>query len=104
MRSGQRKRKVVVERLTSARGTYGEQTETWATLASHFANIKPMQGTETVQGGKIDPKVTHLFTFRKADITPADRITVDGRVFNISRVLNDESRGTDQLVTAIENV
>lgn len=105
MRAGRRNRKITIQRLTSGRGDYGEVTEdTWATHKQPFANVKQISGGETIQGGQVDAKATHMFTIRKTDVTPADRISYDSRIFNISRVINPEERGIDQQIIAIEDV
>ncbi len=104
MRAGPRNKLVTIERSTDTRGDYGEVTESWATLSTAWANIKPMQGGETIQGGQVDATVTHVITLRKTDITADDRINHDNRIFNITRVLNPEERGADQVILAIENV
>lgn len=104
MRAGKRTKKITIQRSTDARGSYGEVTESWATLSQPYANIKPMTGGETIQGGQVDAKVTHMITLRKTDVTPDDRISYSGRIFNISRVFNPEERGYDQVIMAIEDV
>lgn len=104
MRAGRLKRKVTIERYTTARGDYGEEVETWATLLAVWASIEPMTGTEAIQGGAVDAKVTHMITMRHTDITPADRITWSSRTFNITRVLDIEERGKKLLIEAIEIV
>ncbi len=104
MMAGRRNKKVIIERSTAGRGSYGEETETWATLSQPFANIKPLSGGETIQGGQVDAKVTHLITIRKTDVTANDRINHGGRIFNITRVLNPEERGVDQKILVVEDV
>ena len=104
MKAGRRNKKVTVERMTAGRGDYGEEIETWATLSTAWVHIKPLSGDEKIQGGQVDAKATHLITFRKTDITPADRITRSSRVFNIVNVFNPEERGYDQQVLVFEDV
>jgi len=104
VRAGLRNKKVIIQRSTAGRGTYGEETEIWSTLSQPFANIKALTGGETIHGGKVDARVTHLITLRKTDITATDRINHGGRIFNITRVLNPEGRGVDQQVLVVEDV
>ncbi len=104
MRAGRLRKKVTIERYTATRGSYGEEVETWATLLAVWAAIEPASGTEAVQGGAVDAKVTHMVTMRHTDITQADRITWSSRVFNIVRVLDRQERGTELKIEAIEVV
>ena len=104
MRAGRRSKKVTIQRTTPTRGSYGEEVEVWATLSQPFVNIKTISGSETIQGGQVDAKSTHLITLRKTDITPTDRILHGSRVFNIVSVMNPEERGFDQVVQVMEDV
>ncbi len=104
MSQGQRNQKVIVQRATITRGEFGEEIETWATLSEQWVNIKSTSGGEPIRGGKVDSETTHLITLRETDITTKDRILHGTRVFNISRVINDEGRGFDQQVLAHEDV
>lgn len=104
MRAGRLRKKVTIERYTTARGTYGEETETWATLLSVWAAIEPISGGEAIQGGTVDAKVSHMITMRYTDITPADRITFSGRTFNLKSVLDREERGVKLQIEALEVV
>lgn len=104
MRAGQLRKKVTIERYATARGSYGEEVETWSTLLAVWAAIEPISGSEGIQGGALDAKVTHLITMRHTDITQADRITWSSRTFNISRVLDIGERGVKLQIEAIEIV
>jgi SPP1 family predicted phage head-tail adaptor len=104
MRAGRRSKKVTIQRSTPSRGDYGEEVEAWATLSQPFVNIKTISGSETIQGGQLDSKSTHLITLRETDVTPADRILHGSRVFNIVSVMNPEERGYDQVLQVIEDV
>lgn len=104
MRAGRLRKKVTIERYTTARGSYGEEVETWATLLSVWASIEPMTGNEKIQGGAVDAKVTHMIKMRDTDITPADRITWSSRTFNITKVLDVSERGRELVIEAIESV
>lgn len=104
MRAGQRDKKITVQRATITRGDFGEEIETWASLGDHWVNIKSVSGGEPIRGGKVDSQTSHIVTFRKTDLTTKDRILHGTRVFNISRILNDEQRGIDQQVMVYEDV
>lgn len=104
MKAGRRNKKVTIQRTTPTRGDFGEEVEAWATLSQPFVNIKTISGGETIQGGQIDARSTHLISLRKTDITPADRIMHGSRVFNIVSVTDPEERGVDQVVQVVEDV
>lgn len=104
MRAGRRSKKVIIQRSTPTRGSYGEEVESWATLSEPWVNIKTIAGTETIQGGQIDAKSTHLISLRDTDVTPNDRILHGSRVFNIVKVMGPEERGFDQVLQVSEDV
>ena len=104
MRAGRRTKKIIIQRSTPSRGDYGEEVQAWATLSQPFANIKTVSGSETIQGGQIDAKSTHLITLRETDVTPNDRIKHGSRIFNIVKVMNPEERGFDQVLQVSEDV
>jgi len=104
MRAGALNKRVIIERKTDARGTYGEPVATWATLLTVWAGIKPVSGNEQVQGGQLDATATHSITMRHTDILSTDRINFGGRIFNIVSVLDQEERGRELKIMAIEDV
>lgn len=84
MRAGKLDREITIERATTAVGDAGTITETWAAFATLRAELVDTGADEA------DPaitKATVLFRTRfVSGVTVADRISFDGRQFNIKHV------------------
>lgn len=104
MRAGKLRHLVSIERAAKTRGEYGEEVETWAELRNAWVEIKPISGSETIQGGQVDARVTHQIAMRHGEIVNSDRINFSGRIFNLTRVLDIHERGRELLILAIEDV
>lgn len=82
----------------------GEETETWADLATAVpCRIAPIGGGETgVTGGRVAEQTTHTVTFTaEQDVTERDRIVVSGVTYNVTLV---RKRGSWELSRRVEVV
>lgn len=66
----------------------GGATKTVATLASHWAHIRPMTGGEVLAAGRIEQRVNYLVVIRSAgaDVRPGDVIDWDGREMPVREI------------------
>ncbi len=104
MRAGRLRKRVIIERASTAVDEYGEEIETWATLTTVWAGVEPVSGKERIQGGQAKAITTHLIIMRHTDITNNDRINLSGRIFNIESVINRDERNKELQIMAVENV
>ena len=84
----------IIHRATLASDGMGGQTETWPAIGTVAARLYPTQGysgNERMMGAQ-DMSITDWWLTLPfdADITAADVVKVDGRVFRVQEVNNDE--------------
>lgn len=87
------RRRVQVQSRTVTQDTYGAASQTWATVAVRWASVEPLSGREQWQAQQARPDVTHRVRLRRlAGLTARHRFLIDGRVLNITSVLDIEDR------------
>ena len=71
----------------------GGAVVTWSTIAEVWAAIRPQGGSEAVFAEAVSGVVTHDITIRhRAGVVPAMRFSWDGRIFEITAVLDIDER------------
>lgn len=81
----------------------GGQTEEWAVVASAWAKIEPVKSYERFVALQTETHVSHKITIRYNPIvTTAKRILFDGRVFDITGVINVNEDNVAMVITAME--
>ena len=84
--------RVTLERFTATQDSTGQMIEAWAPLASVWAAVEPQAGREFVAAGAQQSELTTKIRIRhRPGITSADRVTHDGRVYNIASVVDYRS-------------
>ena len=103
MRAGNLRHLVVIQRATVARDAHGQETRTWARLATVKADIQPIRAREFVEGGATVSDVSHKIIMRHfPGLLPTDRILYAQRTFNIAAVINPGERNIMTEVIATE--
>lgn len=104
------KHRIVIQDYTEAVDDFGAPVETWGTLTTVWAYIKPMSGGERVIQEQLQATATHKFTVRYIadleDIASSARwrISWDSRLFNIRQVRNIDTENRFMEIIAEENV
>jgi SPP1 family predicted phage head-tail adaptor len=75
---------VLIERPTVS--SEFAQTTTWATVATVMGNLRLQGANESIDYGGDNVRSTHRLVTAVTDITESDRITVDGRVYQVRYV------------------
>lgn len=90
MAAGNLDRRVRLERATRAANAFNELVETWATLATVWAEYEPLRDAERYAAGQVGATATARFRIRYsstvADLGPLDRLVYDGRTYDIHAV------------------
>lgn len=98
---------VELQSPTTTTSSRGARTHTYTTYARVWAGFQPqsMAASEGTMGGKISQQSRILIRmYRRDDVLPNHRIVWDdGRVFQISGVIN-EFAGNDEMVVAAARV
>jgi head-tail adaptor len=78
VRGGTLDRRVVIQRKTSAPSAAGAEVETWSTLATRWAAVRPILGDERTGAEQWVAREQSQFTLRWSadisDLSPLDRI------------------------------
>lgn len=83
-----------IERVTLENDGMGGQRETWAVVFTDVAcRIQPVRGLEAVLWNKETVTTTHHLYCLPIDITEADRVSFDSRIFDIEVVRDIDEQG-----------
>lgn len=90
MKAGALDRTIVLQRATLAPNAMNEPVETWGTLATRRASYQPVSDGERSQAAEVAAVIDCRFQIRwsadVASLSPKDRLTFEGRVFDIRGV------------------
>jgi SPP1 family predicted phage head-tail adaptor len=92
MKTGTLRQRVSLQAEQRTSDTAGGYALAWTTLATVWANIKPITGKEVLAAGRLETRITHKITVRwrkDLTITPDMRALVHDRVFSIRAVINE---------------
>ena len=96
-------KRIVIEEYSRTPDGQGGFVETWATFATVWAKIKPVEQKERIFGQQVSPLTTHKITIRKLNnINSKMRITHEGRIFQINGQILMDEREFFHLINAIE--
>ncbi len=104
MQAGKLNRRVTVQRVSETQNTFGEVTETWTHLVSTWAQWLPLKGTEKFTARQFAPELSGEFRMRYRELTPKDRIVMDGRIFDVEGVIDVDDRRRELRCTVEELV
>ena len=90
MHSPKLDRKITLQRATTTTNEYGEEVQTWGTLATVWASKKDVSDGERIAAAAASAEIGTRFQIRWdsswSDLSPLDRVVYDGRTYNISAV------------------
>lgn len=84
-------RRVIIRQLSAGQDDVGQPTQTWSTLATVWANVRYLSGSQAIQGGA--ETATSLASIRiayRTNVTTAMQVVLGSTVFRITAVLPDE--------------
>lgn len=92
MDTRKRNRRVVIQELTAGQDEIGQPTQVWTTLATVYANVRYLNGLETIKAGAetATAKASIRIGYR-VDLTTAMRVALGSTTFEIKAVLPDET-------------
>ncbi len=107
-RVGALRHRVTIEAENAAPDGAGGLTDPWANpteVATVWAEITPLSGDERLRAMRLEDRVSHRIRMRyRADVTPAHRLRLGTRVFNMRAVTNDGERDRWLTILAEEGV
>ncbi len=85
--------KVTLQQKILTEDGAGGYSTAWEDVATLWAQITPLRGSETTSGGKISAPSSHRFRVRYSSTVQADmRLLFDGRTFNIRAIQNTDEK------------
>ena len=95
---------VTVERRGNAQDEAGQARESWYSQGQAWASIRPISGREFFAASGERAEITHSMILRHGTpLQPRDRITYNGRVFDVISVMNVDERNRYLKAMATEN-
>lgn len=93
MDAGQLDKKILIQQQTMTQDEYGQQLETWITIATVYAKIKPLVGKEFILAQQISTNLSHDVTIRyRRWIKPKMRVSYLDRYFEILAVIDSDEK------------
>lgn len=90
MEAGKLDRRITLERYTTTYNEFNEPVEAWTTLGRVWASKRDVSDRERVAAAEVSAEISTRFQIRYsstvADLSPKDRLTYEGRIYNISAV------------------
>lgn len=91
MRAGALNRRVALQKVVMTSDAEGVSGETWSLVSNVWANINPAGGTEQMQAGQMEEKITHRVTIRyRSDLSTRQRFVYGTRTFLIHSMLDQD--------------
>lgn len=93
MRAGQYRHRVAIKDKTVTRDSYGGEVITWSTVATVWADIRPIRGREYLEMDQSQADITHRVYLRyRPGIEPTMRLEFESRTFHIESVIRPAER------------
>ena len=93
---GALRHRVTLEQPLRAGDGGGGAHVTWSALAQLWASVSPASGSEAVIAEAVSGRISHVITLRfRTDITPAMRLRLGPRVFEILAVIDVDERNRE---------
>lgn len=84
MDAGKLDQRVTLQSVSSTTDAGGGRVETWATVATLWASVRPMSGRERLQADQLESPANYRVTIRRrTDLTTDKRILWKGKPLNI---------------------
>lgn len=88
---GSLNRRVTIQHLVAGQDEIGQPVQTWSTLATVWADVRYLNGLETIKADATTSIAKASIRIRRrTDVTAGMRVTLGATVFNINAVLPDE--------------
>ena len=104
---GRLDRRIVIEQSTPAQDTAGQPIDSWAELATVWAEVVPVGGSEVFQAKQFGAETVKKFRIRwRGDVTTKMRVVYDSNNYDIADVAEDRrfERRQFEIITATARV
>ena len=91
--AGRLDQRIIIQRETLADDGIGGKTSTWANLLTVWAGVTPMSGKEMIdRGGVVAVSKVRFIIRNSVDLIETDRISWQGKLYNIREILDEGDR------------
>ena len=107
MRAGTLRQRVQLQEKQVVRDTFGAEVVTWATLATVWGAVEPLQGREFLDAQQIQAEISTRIRMRyRGDITvsPEKRVVWGAHVYDVLAVIEPETRRRELVLMCKEAV
>lgn len=99
LRAGTMRHRVTIKANTPGQDDYGAATESWGTVATVWAEVRGLSGSEALGSGRVQATTTYRVWMRyRSDVTPAQRLVWGSVTLSILSVSPDNSRTMLELI------
>jgi SPP1 family predicted phage head-tail adaptor len=88
--AGELDRRITIQRATVTPNEFNEPIETWGDLVTVWAKRRDASAAEAYRAQEVGAEITARFTVRwsmtVASVKPNDRVSFEGRLYNITAV------------------
>lgn len=93
MNAGKLRHRVELQEVSGSQDSFGESLRTYATYATVWASVEPLQGRELELAQQVSAETNHKITIRyNSNVDTEHRIVFSGRVFELTSVINPSER------------
>ncbi len=92
MRAGDLRHQITIQRFSQTQDEMGGIVEDWADLFTIRASIQPLSSKEMFNSQTLITETTHRVFMRYQDVKPNDRLLFNGRIFDITAVINRDEK------------
>ena len=93
IRSGELRDRLTIQTVTEARDSLGQAIETWATFATVWGKLTPINGRERFLAAQTHAESTYRARIRWiAGLTAKMRISFNEKIYNITYIADDGRR------------
>lgn len=105
IRPGSLRHRATIQQRSATLDAAGGVRNVWTTFAERWASVDRAPGSEVWASATRSGRVPAVFRLRYlAGVTPAMRLTFDGKVYNVLSAVDQEGRKAELLITAEELV
>ena len=105
MNIGKLRHRITLLRQVNEVNDYGASTQTWRTVATVWAEVRPLSGREYFSAQQVQSEVTTQIWLRYIDgIKPSMKVKFGNREFEILSVLNTQERDVSLQLMCKETV
>ena len=100
---GNARHRAVLEAKVLTPDTGGGYSESWQAYATVWAELLPQSGSESVQAGRTESRVSHrLVIRRRTDVSANHRLRVGSRVFAILALVDEGAHALWMTLLCVE--